>query len=86
MNQTFFTHGAKGMYATYDLGLATALVTLNYPLIRLDKRDQKRVCFIFKGRKNLDSNVNHYWGNTLNLPVRAFFDNQKMLKSRIHSI
>jgi len=86
MNKSLLEQSIRNIYATYDLGLAAALVTLNYPLIRLDKANRNKVCFVFKYGKYLDANVARYWGNDLNLPARGFFDNQKMLKSRIHSI
>ncbi len=73
-------------YSTFDLGLAVSLVCLNFKLIDLDKSsDPKKVKFIFEHSENINEVVNHYWNDELQISARRFFDNQKMLKNRLHS-
>ena len=74
-------------YLTFDLGLATSLVCLNYELWSLEKSNPKKVQFIFKRDQdnNIDSAIEKYWKDKLKLNARTLFDNQKMLKNRIYS-
>lgn len=73
------------MFLTFDLGLATCLVSLGYELWNLDKTNPKKVQFIFKRADDIDMVVNDYWQDNLKINARTLFDNQKMLKNRIYS-
>lgn len=73
-------------FLTYDLGLAASLVTLGYQLYEVEKIAEKKSQFIFNRDEHIDKMVNQYWDNALNLPVRSFYDNLKMLKNRLYSI
>ncbi len=73
------------MFLTFDLGLATCLVSLGYELWSLDKTNPKKVQFIFKRADSIDMVVNDYWQDDLKINARTLFDNQKMLKNRIYS-
>jgi hypothetical protein len=70
---------------TYDLGLATALVTLGYNLLELDKSNPKKVRFIFADEKGIEKTMDKYWNDEVKLPALTLFNNQKTLKNRIYS-
>ena len=72
-------------FSTFDLGLAAALVTLGYKLIKLDKNNPNKVRFVFKEGKNIDQVMLDYFNNKIKLPAQALLNNQKMLKNRIYS-
>lgn len=72
-------------FSTYDLGLATVLVTLGYKLLKLDKTNPKKVRFVFKQEKNIDQTMLDYWEDKIKLPAQKLLNNQKMLKNRIYS-
>ncbi len=72
-------------FSTYDLGLATVLLTLEYKLLKLDKTNPKKVRFVFKQEKNIEQAMLNYWEDKINLPAQKLFNNQKMLKNRIYS-
>lgn len=72
-------------FSTFDLGLATVLVTLGYKLLSLDKNNPKKVRFIFKEEKGIDDAMLDYLNNKIKLPAQTLFNNQKMLKNRIYS-
>jgi len=73
-------------FITYDIGLASALVTLGYSLWDVDKTNFKKSQFIFKRDELIDKMINDYWDDKLNLPARSLLDNQKMLKNRLYSV
>lgn len=73
------------VYATYDLGCATALVTADFTLLALDKINPRKVQFIFRREVGIEKIVDDYWADRLTIKARAFFDNTKMLKNRIYS-
>ena len=72
-------------FSTFDLGLATVLVTLEYRLLELDKTNSKRVRFIFKRKKDIEKIITDYFNDKVKLSAQTLFNNQKMLKTRIYS-
>ena len=72
-------------FSTFDLGLATVLVTLNYELLELDRSNPKKIKFVFKEEENTEKVVNDYFNDRIKLPALTLFNNQKNLKSRIYS-
>jgi len=72
-------------FSTYDLGLATVLVTLGYKLIKLDKTNPKKVRFVFEEDKKIEQVMMDYWNDKMKLSALALFNNQKMLKNRIYT-
>jgi len=72
-------------FSTYDLGLATALITLDYKLIKLDKTNPKKVRFVFEEDKKIGQVMVDYWNGKTKLPALTLFNNQKMLKNRIYT-
>jgi len=72
-------------FSTFDLGLATVLVTLGYELLELEKSNPKKVRFIFKREENIEQIMNDFWNDKIKLPAQTLFNNQKMLKNRIYS-
>ena len=72
-------------FSTYDLGLATVLITLDYNLIKLDKTNPKKVRFVFEEDTKIEKVMVDFWKNKIKLPALTLFNNQKMLKNRIYS-
>jgi len=72
-------------FSTYDLGLATVLITLDYKLLELDKTNPKKVRFVFKEEKDIEGIMVDYFNNKIKLPALILFNNQKNLKNRIYS-
>jgi len=66
-----------------DFGLVAALISVGFTVIRTE-RDYKTVYFIFATIKPLNDAISAYWANTLTVPARQYFENTKMLKSRIY--
>lgn len=75
----------KKKYFTFDLGLTTALISLGFELLELDKTNPKKVKFLFEENKELNEAVTAYWGDNLPINARTLFDNLKMAKNRIYS-
>jgi len=71
-------------YHTSDLGLAAALLTYGIELVGIDKADPRRVVFAFVNNDGLSDTVNTYWNGDLRLSVLRYFENTKLLKSRIY--
>jgi len=72
-------------FSTYDLGLATVLITLGYELLKLDRTNPKKVRFVFKEGKNIEKVMIDYFNDKIKLPALTLFNNQKNLKNRIYS-
>lgn len=70
-------------FSTSDLGLAAALITWGYPLKKVQTTGRKSE-FYFQHNDVKDNIVlvaNDYWESQL----RLFFDNLKMIKTRLYS-
>lgn len=67
-----------------DLGATTALVTVGYPIVRINKQNPRKAEFVFLRNEAIEEALEAYWSNGLTVPARAYFDNLKMLKSRLY--
>ena len=67
-----------------DLGLAAALVSLEFPIVETVHGLEGRAFFIFNNTQELSAAIEGYWANTLDVKARYYFDAIKMLKSRIY--
>lgn len=76
---------SRNEFSTFDLGLATVLVTLNYELLELDRSNPKKVRFVFKRERNIEQVMADYFNDKIKLPALTLFNNQKNLKNRIYS-
>ena len=72
-------------FLTFDLSLASALVTLEYELAAIDKTNRSKAHFIFRRRMGIDQDIEKYWSGDLRLSARHLFDSQKMMKNRLYS-
>ncbi|MGA2910493.1 MAG: hypothetical protein ABSE04_01690 [Candidatus Microgenomates bacterium] len=71
-------------FATSDLGLASA-ISLFMPLWALDrKKSSEKVEFLFIRNEQLDSIIENYWKNNLNVSALALFQQIKITKSRLY--
>lgn len=71
---------------TYDLGCAAALLSKNCIMIYMDKTDPRKVKFIFDKDRVIHKIVEDYWLDRLNVKARTYFNNIKMIKTRIYSL
>ncbi len=67
-----------------DLGLAAALISLGHNMCNTDRDTNGRSYFIFTQTKTLERDVNNFWADSLEVKARKYFDDIKMLKSRIY--
>jgi len=72
-------------FSTFDLGLASVLVALEYKLLKLDRTNPKKIGFVFQWEKNIEKTSNKYFNNEVKLPALSLFNSQKTLKNRIFS-
>lgn len=68
-----------------DLGLAAALVSCDFPMKGISRNESSRAFFLFIATLEIEHAVDAYWDNTLDVQAREYFDNIKMLKSRIYA-
>jgi hypothetical protein len=70
---------------SFDLGLATALITAGFSLVSLDRKNLHKSQFIFRRSDGMDEVVDAYWADNLEVKARKYFDTLKMLKNRLYS-
>lgn len=71
-------------YKTSDLALAASL-SLYSPVNTIDSTDSKRIIFIFKQSQELDQLVDMYWRGEMKVDPQQYFNQLKIIKSRIYS-
>lgn len=79
------TDYATEEFATTDLGLACALVTLGYAIERLDRDNPSRVQFVFRSQDGLQEDADNYWNDQLEVNPQSYFNNSKRIKNQIYS-
>jgi hypothetical protein len=72
-------------FTLYDLGCAAALTTLGFELADIDKENPRKALFLFTYSTTLEQAARDYWSDNLAVNPRRFFDDLKMLKSRIYA-
>lgn len=71
-------------YETSDLGLAAALASHGIVLKGMDFSNPRRVLFLFIRSKELNEAVLAYWSNQLAVDALSYFEQTKLLKSRVY--
>lgn len=77
-----FSHN---LFATYDIGLSSVLLSLGFALDSLDKTNPQKVQFIFQRNESLDEAIQLYWAKKLTLEPQILLANLKLLKNRLYS-
>lgn len=74
-NQTYFR--------TADLALTAALCVLGFSA-DVERNNPNRVIFIFKNHDNLADVIGKYWRSELSVEPQAYFNQLKIIKTRIY--
>ena len=69
---------------TSDLALATAISVLGIAIEAMQETDGERMNFIFTKSNKLTDIVNRYWRGELLVEPQAYFNQSKVLKTRIY--
>jgi hypothetical protein len=72
-------------FYSFDMGLATALISVGFSLVSLDRQNLSKVQFVFRRGDGMNEVVDAYWADRLEVKARTYFDTLKMLKNRLHS-
>jgi hypothetical protein len=76
-------------FNTFDLGLSSALVSLGYEIVAIDKTNPRKAQFVFQKQNpalgEIDEDIKRYWDGRLVVDARRLIDNMKMLKNRLYS-
>lgn len=73
----------ENTHITSDIGHAAALLCVGYELKGLDKENPNKIKFILFRKEGLDEAINSYWNDALIVSARSFFENLRMLKTRL---
>ena len=76
---------SQQIFATHDLGLCCALLTLGFSITKLDDSDSGRVGFLFTRGDELDQAVEDYWSDKITVNPKQYFNFLKDTKSRLYS-
>lgn len=71
-------------YRTTDLNLAVVL-SLSCPVEAIDRRDPRKVEFLFNRSSELDSIMESYWRGELRVEPQAYFNQLRIIKARLHN-
>ncbi len=72
-------------FLTYDIGLSSALLTLDFQLLSLNRDNPRKIGFLFARTPQLEDEAQNYFDGRLMVDARSLFENTKMLKNRIYS-
>jgi len=79
------------LFSTRDINLATALITIKFPLISIDyqiegNHDRPVGYFNFERTKSLLDAENDYWQGRLSVEPKTFVMNFRALKAQINGV
>lgn len=74
----------KKTFSTSDLALITTL-SLYSPIESTEFLENKRIIFVFQKSEKLTDLVDMYWRGELRIEPQQFFNQLKVIKTRIHS-
>lgn len=77
-------YSSHDLYITYDLCLATTLITLGYELLDVEREYNNKSQFIFFKKDKIDKDFSLYLNNKLKLNPRKLFEAQKILKNCLY--
>ena len=70
-------------FCTYDLGLAAGLLSSGFEICEITKPEPTRLRFKFENTDELQTAIDDYFLDKLNVSARMMFDNLKMLKNKL---
>jgi hypothetical protein len=71
-------------FRTSDLALATAISVLGVAIEAMQQTDSERMNFIFAKSDTLTDIVNRFWRGELLVEPQSYFNQLKVLKTRIY--
>lgn len=71
-------------FRTSDLALATAISVFGIAIESTEQVDVKRTVFIFNKSDKLQDIVNRFWRGELQVEPQSYFNQLKILKTRIY--
>ena len=75
---------ANFFFKTSDLALATAISVLGIAIEAMQQSDGERMNFIFAKSEKLQDIMNRFWRGELLVEPQAYFNQLKVLKTRIY--
>ena len=75
---------ANFFFKTSDLALATAISVLGIAIEAMQQSDGERMNFIFTKSEKLQDIVNRFWRGELLVEPQSYFNQLKVLKTRIY--
>ncbi len=73
------------VWTTYDLGVSAALLCADFELLSVEKSNPRKAMFVFRREVGIEETSNKYFGNTLKVKARSYFDHLKALKNKLYS-
>lgn len=74
----------QSTFISSDLAIVAA-ISLDCPIIEVDKTNPRKAQFVFDRTSKLDSLLNRYWNKELLIEPRAYFDQLKAIKARLYA-
>jgi hypothetical protein len=75
---------ANFFFKTSDLALATAISVLGIAIEAMQQTDGERMNFIFAKSEKVQDIVNRFWRGELLVEPQSYFNQLKVLKTRIY--
>lgn len=73
------------LFSTFDLGLASTLISAGYKLFKLNKENPRKVEFIFTSDAGLEQAVENYFSFNFPVDAQTLFTQTKVLKNWMYT-
>lgn len=76
---------AENVFSTYDMGMTSALLSVGYKLLTIEKGRGKKL-FVFETSDELIQDAQKYWAGELDVDAQTYFNSIKNLKNQLYSM
>jgi hypothetical protein len=74
----------ENFFKTSDLALTAAICVSGFQVAGMQQTETERIYFLFDKSQRLDDIVSRFWSGQLSVEPQAYFNQLKILKTRIY--
>ncbi len=80
-----FLNDSSDPFSSYDIGMSSGLVSVGFPLLRIDRNRGTKALFLFENSEQLIESAQMYWRGELQVDALSYFNALKNIKNQLYS-
>lgn len=75
----------ENLFSSHDMGMVSALISVGYKLLTIEKGRGQKALFIFETTDELIQDAQKYWAGELEVDAQKYFNSIKSVKNQLYS-